>query len=66
MQKPRVTKRVVDALFEASIHLEQELDNGELREQFDNDELHDEVEIAVKYIRRLYHWYNYKQEKNTE
>jgi hypothetical protein len=67
MQKPRLTKRVVDALFEASIHLQQEVENDELRRQSkDFCDLHEKVVIAIKYIHRLYHWYNYKQEKNND
>ena len=61
MQRPRLTQKVVNALLSASSHLHQELDNGELQEQFNNDELHDQVEIAVKYLDRLYQWH--KQEK---
>ena len=55
--KPRLTKKVVEALSEASAHLQQELDNDEFQMQFGDDELHDQVEIAVKYLDRLYQWH---------
>ncbi len=65
MQKPRLTKKVVDALYGASGHLRQEIQNNEFLAQ-GLYELHDQAERAVKYLDQLCLWYNYKQEKNNE
>tara|TARA_Y100000593_G_scaffold25124_1_gene50038 strand:+ start:183 stop:380 length:198 start_codon:yes stop_codon:yes gene_type:complete len=63
MQRPRLTQKVADALHATSGHLQQEIQNDEINAQ-GLYELHDQVEIAVKYLDRLYQWH--KQEKMTD